>query len=700
VKLFLPLLCAAALVAQPARPAAPAKQSQMQIGAWKNLKFGKLGEVKIPDVELATLKNGVKVYLLENRALPFITGSAFVRTGSLLDPAAKTGLADMTASVIRSGGTKSKSGDAIDEQMENIAASVEANMSDEMATVSFNCLKENIDEVLGVYFDVLTQPEFRQDKIDLYKTQMRGVISRRYDDADSIASNEFQSIVYGRDTAFGRDVEYETIDAITRQDLIDFHKRHYHPSNIVLSVSGDFDKAAMKARLEQVFGNWTASGGPKAEFPKVTHKAAPGVYFGEKKDVNQTFLNIGHLGGLLSDKDYAALSVMSDILGGSFDARLFRKVRTELGYAYQVGGGWGSDYTHPGTFRIVASTKAEATVETIQTILKEIERMRSEPVTDQELNTAKEKVANSFVFNFDRPQKTLGRMIRYDYHGYPRDFHLTYQKAIAAVTKADIQRVAKQHIDPSKFVMAVVGNSEAFKTPLQELKLPITRLNLTVKEPAKPAAEVSDATKAKGRELFAKMQAAAGGVEKLKAIRDITMSVSATLGNMQAKQVNTLVLPNKLRQETTLPFGKVIVAWDGKTGKFMAPGQAAPGDMPPPIRGQLLGELFRNLVTLLSTEGRTMNAVGPETVEISSADGQSTKLVIDAATGLPAKQIYRMQSPAGMADVENIYKDWREVGGIKLPFLTEIHQAGKKVSEAKVETATANSGVKEEDILK
>ncbi len=700
------LLAAAAMFGQAAAPrpaAAPAKPGAMQIGAWKNLKYGKLGAVKIPEIEVFTLKNGLKVYLLENHTLPFINGTILVKTGNLLDPAPKAGLGELAASVLRSGGSKSKTGDQIDEQLENIAASVESNLSEEVATVGFNCLKENIDEVLGVYFDLLSQPEFRQDKIDLLKTQYRSAIGRRYDEADDVNRSEFQAIIYGRETPFGREVEYETLDAITRADLQNFHRQYYHPANMMMAVSGDFDKAAMKARLEQVLGNWTPAAGAIPTFPKVTHQAKPGIYAGDKKEVTQTFLSIGHMGGLLSDKDYPALEVLSDILGGGFDSRLFKKVRTELGYAYSVGGGWGAGYLHPGTFRISASTKTESTVATIQTILDEVNKIRTTGVTDEEVSTAKDKVINSFVFNFDKPQKTLSRLFRYDYYGYPKDYLAQYQKSIAAVTKADILRVAKQYIDPSKFVITTIGNIDGFKTPLTDLKMPITKLELKVKEPAKPAVEVSSASLAKGKALLGKMQTALGGADKLAAVKDVTMTANATLGNMAVKQKVLFIVPNQMRQEQELPFGKVLVKWDGKTGTFQAPNVPAPMPMPAPVVKQLNEELFRNLFTLSLSdrvEGRTVNALSDTEFEITDKSGNTAKLTVDPATGMLVKLAYKAMGPQGPSEVENIYKDWRDVNGVKAPFLVEINQGGKKSSEIKYETIVVNAGVKAEEIMK
>jgi len=698
------VFCIASALVSFGQAAAPKPvAAKMQVGAWKGLKFGKLGEVKIPDVEVFTLKNGVKVYLLENHSLPFINGTLLVKTGTLLDPPAKVGLAEIAASVLRSGGSKAKTGDAIDEQMENIAAAVESSIGNELATFSFNCLKENVDEVLGVYFDVLSQPEFRQDKIDLLKTQFRSAIARRYDESDEVNRSEFSAIVYGRETAFGREVEYATLDAISRADLIDFYKRYYHPANMMMAVSGDFDKAAMRARLEQVIGTWNPAAGAGTAFPKVTNQAKPGIYSGDKSEVTQTSLSIGHLGGLLSDKDYPALEVLSDILSGGFDSRLFRKVRTDLGYAYSIGGGWGADYTHPGLFQITASTKTESTVATIETILQELNKIRADGVTDEEVATAKDKVINSFVFNFDKPQKTLSRLFRYDYYGYPKDYLAQYQKAIAAVTKADVLRVAKQYIDPSKFVITAIGNTAGFKTPLTDLKMPITKLELKVKEPPKEAAPVTEASLAKGKMLLGRMQQAAGGAEKLAQVKDMTITGNATLGNMPVKQKILFIVPNQLRQEQDLPFGKILVKWDGKAGTLQAPNVPAPMPIPPPIQKQINEEMFRNLVTLLLSDrvaDRTVNATSDTEVDISDKSGNAVKLTLDAASGILTKLTYRSMGPQGPSEVENIYKDWRDVGGFKTPFVTEIMQGGQKSSEIKYETITVNTGVKLEEIMK
>ncbi len=471
-KRLLPLLLVALLAAAETKPAQAPEPS------YENLKYQPLKEIKIPEVATSTLPNGIKLYLLETHELPLVSGFALVRTGNLFDPPDKIGLAQITGTVMRTGGTEAQTGDQLDELLENIAASVESGIGETSGRVSFSALKENTDQVLAVFQQVLTAPEFRQDKIDLAKTQMRSGIARRNDDAGAVAGREFTDIVYGKDTPYGWRIEYDTLDRMQRDDLVAFYHRYFFPANIMLVAAGDFNTAEMRAKLEKLFGGWKAGQPPVPRFASVREKPAPGVYLAVKQDVTQTFFELGHLGGTLNDKNYAALEVMADILGGGFRSRLMQRVRTELGYAYDISADWGADYDHPGLFVISGSTKSASTTEALQVIQQEIEKMRSTEVTDAELQAAKDAVLNSFVFNFDRPSKTLNRMVTLDYYGYPRDFLFQYQKAVAAVTKADILRVAKEYIKPGDFTIVTVGKPEDFGRPLSVLGSPVKDIEL------------------------------------------------------------------------------------------------------------------------------------------------------------------------------------------------------------------------------
>jgi zinc protease len=485
-RLALIVLVGSALFAQtPATPRPQTAAASLPVPSVNDLKFPPLKPVQIPQVDTVTLPNGLKVFLLEDHELPVIDGSARIRTGNLFDPPDKVGLATLTGMVIRSGGTRTKTGDQLDQELENIAASVESSIDESNGSVGFSALKENTDEVLAAFHDVLTEPQFRQDKIDLAKVEIRSEIARRNDDAHGVAEREFANIAYGKDTPYGWQIEYATVDRITRDDLMAFYQRYFFPANTMLAVWGDFNAAEMKAKLEKLFADWKATEPPVPAFPPVRQAAAGGAYLAVKTDVAQTFFVIGQLGGELRDKDFPALDVMADILGGGFRSRLFQRVRTRMGVAYDIDADWGANYDHPGLFRIAGSTKSASTVETIRAINEEVEKIRTSEVTDDELSTAKQTALNSLVFAFDTKSKTLGRMLTYEYYRYPKDFIEQYQKALSAVTKADVLRVAKQRLNPAAFTIVTVGNPKQFGEPLSALGVPVKNIDLTIPE-AKP----------------------------------------------------------------------------------------------------------------------------------------------------------------------------------------------------------------------
>jgi zinc protease len=679
------------------------------VPSYKDLKFAALPPLKVPEPEAVTLPNGMKIFLLEDHELPVVSGFALIRTGNLFDPADKRGLAGLTGEVLRSGGTKTKTGDQIDVQLENVAASVESQIGESYGTLSFNCLKENTAEVLGIFKDLMTNPEFRQDKVDLSKTQLRSGIARRNDDAGGIAEREFTNTVYGRNTPYGWMIEYTDADNIQRQDLVNFYQRYYFPANIIVAIYGDFNSAEMKEQFARLFADWTVKQPPVAKFPPVTAQPAPGVFLATKEDVTQTFFQVGHLSGELIDKDYPALEVASQILGGGFSSRLFKLIRTKLGYAYNVGADWGANYDHPGIFRISGSTQSAHTVDTLKAVRQEVDRIREAPVTDQELQTAKDTILNGFVFNFDRPSKTLNRLMVYEYFGYPKDFVFQYQKAIAAVTKADVLRVAKEHLRPQDLTIVAVGNPQAFQQPLADLGLKVDPIDLTIPGPKKEAAQADPASLEKGKQLLQQVQKAIGGPDRLATIKDLQYHAESSIETpgavIKVKQTNSFASPSTMRQELELPFGKQTVYSNGASGWLAStmPGQGQMA-LSPPVLKQAQGEVFRQIFTLALSDrdpDRTVALVSDGTLEISDKSGDDVRIEVDAKTGLPSKLLYEGSATGGSPQqVEEAYADWREVAGVRLPFQWTIVQGGKKFGEVKVSEYNINSGLTDEELSK
>lgn len=692
------MLCAGLAVAQTVAFAQTEVRHAIVLPSYKDLKFPPLPPLKVPTPTEITLSNGMKILLLEDHELPLISGAALIRTGNLFDPPTKKGLAGLTGDVLRSGGTKSRTGDQLDQDLENVAASIESQIGESSGTLSFSCLKENTDQVLGLFHDLLTSPEFRQDKVDLSKTQTRSLISRRNDDPDGIAQREFDDLLYGRNTPYGWMIEYADIDNIQRQDLVDFYRRYYFPANITLEILGDFSTPEMKDKLERLFGSWKYTQPPVPAFPKVEDKSHPGVFLATKQDTTQTFFDVGELGGELRDKDYPALEVASEILGGGFSSRLFQNVRTKHGWAYNISASWAANYDHPGLFEISGSTQSAHTVDTIKAIDEELERIRTTEVTGEELQTAKDTVLNGFIFNFDRPSKTLNRLMVYQYYGYPKDFIFQYQKAIAAVTKADVLRVAKEHFQPEKLSFVAVGNPKDFGTPLATLGMNVQPIDLTIPEPKPQAAAATPESMAQGKALLARVQQALGGADKLAAVKDLQMHANLevlTPGvNTRVKQTTSFIVPSVFRQDNELAVFKQSVYSDGTSG-WLA-GMQGVQNLPPPVLKQIHGEAFRLLVRLVLSDrdpDRTVNLAGPGTLEISSKDGENVRLTVDAKTALPEKLAYQQSPAEGGAAVEEIFSDWRDVDGLYLPFQWDVMQRGKKFAGVTVQEYKINSGL-------
>ena len=343
---------AASQTAKPAAPKAaePTPKTSAVATSWQKVPIPPLHQFKPQVPRRVELGNGMVIFLQEDHELPVIDGTIRIRGGSREEPADKAGMVSLYADVWRTGGTKSKTGDELDDFLESHAARVEASDSADSTFLSWSSLKENFDQVFPVVLDLLENPEFRQDKIDLAKQQFASLISRRNDDLDEIAQRESTKLAYGADNPYARTAEYYTVDAVTREDLLQWHKRTVAPANMILGIVGDFDSAAMEQKLRQAFGSK-----PRGELftaAQITfHSPTPGIYFVEKSDVNQSEIHMVDLGIDRRNPDYYAVEVMNELFGGGFSSRLFVNIRTRQGLAYSVGGGVGavlrSSWDHP-----------------------------------------------------------------------------------------------------------------------------------------------------------------------------------------------------------------------------------------------------------------------------------------------------------------------------------------------------------------
>jgi len=411
------------------------------------------------------LPNGLVIFLQEDHELPMINGTIRIRGGRRDVPADKTGLEEVYAEVWRTGGTKEKTGDELDDFLETRAAGVEASPIGDSTSLSWSSLKEDFDPVLLVVLDLLQHPEFRQEKIDLAKQQIASFISRRNDDINQIAQRESTRLAYGRDNPYARIAEYSTISAISRDDLLNWHKRTVAPNNMILGIAGDFDPTIMEGKLREAFGK-LPKGEPFAKSEIPLQEPTPGIYLIEKDDVNQSTIEMVGLGIERRNPDYYAVEVVNDLFGGGFSSRLFVNIRTKLGLAYGVGGGIGAAYDHPGILRFSVGTKSGTTAAALEALRKQMDELVQKGVKDEEVRKAKDSILNSFIFSFDSKQKVLAERMAYEFYGYPTDTLERYRAGIEKVTVADVDRVARKYIHPEKLAVLVVGNAKDFDKEL------------------------------------------------------------------------------------------------------------------------------------------------------------------------------------------------------------------------------------------
>ncbi len=419
----------------------------------------------IPKAERVVLECGMPVYLLRDPELPIINITAMARTGSVYEPASLSGLASLTGSVMRSGGAGGMAPEKMDDELEFMASSVESGIGADMGTVSMTSLTKNFNRTLQIFSDVLLRPDFSEKRVDIARKHLIEGLRRQNDDPKEIAGREIGRAVY-TGHPLGDVPTLDTAKAITRQGMLDFHRRFFRVDNMILAVSGDFDRAGMLRELNAAFGKTVAR--PATVLPEIPQPApvfSAEVIYGNK-EVNQSVIRMGHLGVTKDSPELYALRVLDYILGGSFTSRLTMEIRTNQGLAYNVGSHFDIGRRYTGSFIAETETKAESTGKAI-TLMKEIiAGMTKEPVTDQELNAAREYIINSFMFGFTSPASIVTQRARLEFYGYAPDYLENYRDNISRVSKEDVLAAARKHLKPEAFKLVVVGDAAKFDKPL------------------------------------------------------------------------------------------------------------------------------------------------------------------------------------------------------------------------------------------
>ncbi len=677
-----------------------------------NLKYPKLSKLELPDVEKVTLDNGIRLYLVEDHSLPTFRASVRINyCGGYLESTDKIGLADLCGQVMRTGGAGQWSGDEIDELLEGVGGSVETWISTTSGGVSVRVLAEHTDLGLEVLSQVLRHPRFDEDKLDLAKVQGRSAIARRNDEPFPILIREFRKVIYGAESPYARHTEYATINAVSRDDLIAFHKTYVQPENLQMAICGDFSRSEIVAKVRQYFGDWSRGGVEVASPPKVEYAFDSKLYFASKPDAPQACILMGHIGGYLADEDWPARTVMNSILGGGFGSRLVNNVRSKEGLAYTTQGAYTSGIERPGIFYLLASTKPETMAKALKEMIKQTKSMQTDPPTDVEMRKGKDGYLNSFVFKFDSKGEVVNRLMEYDFYGLPEDLLFQQKEGVEKVTKDDVVAAAVNNLQPDKLRILVLGNADEFDVPLAELGMgPVEEIDITIPSgEEKKELVVTPENLAKGKEILDKAVAAAGGIDNFKTIKSVslkgTMLVTSPMGEMSMSIESVEILPDKSRTTMTVMGQKIYNVRNGDIGWNSNP---MTGEI---IEKNAAGleeenkELRRNLLLIYQQcDNPTYQAVydGAGEVEgkaveyvalLDSAGESICRLGFGVDDYLIVSKSYWGASPLGEGNVEERYADFQETAGVRMPTSRIIYMDGQKVVQVGLSEYLLNADI-------
>ncbi|MBZ0112180.1 MAG: insulinase family protein [Thermoanaerobaculia bacterium] len=430
----------------------------------RDLKFGPL-DFEVPDATAARheLSNGVPVYVVEDHALPLVDINLTFRAGAFLDDESNPGVASLTGTLLRQGGTQSISAEDFDERVDFLAANISSGSGDTSSSASLDCLSTVLDPSLDLFFDMLMSPGFDADRLQVVKSSALEQMKQRNDDPRSIAGREWQWLLFGEDHFSSRSLTAAELEAIDSDDLAAFHRRYWRPDQLVIAVSGDVDTKAILANLESRLAAWpTTTDLVPVPWPPAapSFTPTPGIYHVEK-EIPQGRVSLGHLTESWSDwsdpEAYAAM-VMNDILGGGgFTSRLVKRIRSDEGLAYSAGSSYSRGVFWPGVFSASYQSKNSTVALAAAIALEEISRIQSEPVSEVELRTAKASFVDTFPRRFESASSIAGTFAGDEYIGRPHDYWTHFRDRIGAVDQAAVQKAAQDLLHPEKLVLLAVG---------------------------------------------------------------------------------------------------------------------------------------------------------------------------------------------------------------------------------------------------
>lgn len=666
--------------------------------SYDEIDFPKLDKFDKPEVVKFTTDNGIRFFLIEDHELPLIDISVDIRTGGIQVPDSLTGLASITGRVMRMGGTQTISSDSLNVLLENNAANISTGIGFSSGYASLNVLKNDFDKLLPIFVDVLMNPAFPKEKIALAKKQAKSAISRRNDNISRVASREFNQIIYGENSIYGRINQYATINNIDRKGIVAFHNNNFVGNNMMVGVVGDFDADAMKEKLKETFGQIPAGTENDFSFPDVDYNYKSSINFVNKPNVTQATVFLGHIGGTRPNPDYAEIQVMNNVLSGGFSGRLFQVVRTDLGLAYSVGGQYDLDKFYSGKFYVMVKTKHSTVSEAIDAIIKQLKRLQEEPITEEELEQTKDQFFNSLVFRNTSYEQILGRIMNKEYRRMPENSFEEFVEGVQSTSIEDVQTMAQEYLHPDDIQILVVGNKEKVWDQLQKYG-DVNIIDISIPQPgdnSKPKTIKGNAKK--GTKLLGKMSKAV--IESGTEVHSLKVEGEVKVMGRSMPTTITITYPDAIKQTIKTARGKMVVEYkDGKATMTMAGNTRTLPSSSPMVFG-LKASLNRSIVAI----AKKANELKPKYIGTEKVDGKTYNkvklnvngttltMLLDQKTNLPQIIRFNKFSPkmGGNVTIETHFSNWTTKEGVTIPYKQVSYANGKKGSTAVYSSHTVN----------
>ena len=683
-------------------------------------------EITFPPYQVRTLPNGLQVIAVSHHEQPAVSLRLILRAGGAQDPANRPGVAYVAASLLDQG-TTTKSAEQIATTIDSIGGAIGAGAGSDVTFINAAVMKDSLGVALDLVSELARHPAFANEEIERQRQQILSGLKVSYDDPDYLSGVLFDRLVYGFHPYGKPDSGTpESIAAVTREDLLAFHKRWFGANNAILAIVGDVTADEAFAGALRAFGSWE-----RVEIPPVKAEQPPPatrrVVIVDRPGAAQTEIRVGNIALPRRHPDYLALDIAMKILGGEGGNRLHRVLRSERGLTYGASADLNA-LKDTGDIVAETDTRSEKTAEALRLIVEQIVRLQRQRVQQRELSDAQEYLTGSFPLTVETPSAIALQVLNAVFYGLDLNELQTYRERVNMITVDDIQRVAQQYLNPDKLSIVLVGDASIFAKDLagvgfdQVETISIDELDLSLPDlrrrspagrgrmepvafrPVPSVPETSQGASDDVRSLIARAVAAKGGLALLRSIQTVRTESVTTVAvegiPTDLPTVSAIRYPASYRLETRTPKGPLIQVFNAGTYWFQD--ERGPHPAPPGIAEQIRGSVQRDLIPLLlaladgkitATLAGTANAGGQTTpaLEVALPGASPITLVFDPATALVAKARYSVKAAPGSAvRVEETYSDYRDVNGLKVAFQMELRRDGAPSVTRSVRTFEIN----------